>query len=463
MIKKIALIISIILPCSSYALNLKKNADTEDFYNHIGILERPPQIIKKGSINENISGAAVKGLSIPNSDDKKHTLTLSGPDANQFEITNGQLRLKTHISANYETKSNYKVTVSATDSGQQSFQQEFKIIVLNVNDRPTIEGNPESTIAEDSRFHFKPTATDEDQDTLSFAITNKPLWATFDSETGTLSGTPDNLHVGSYHNITISATDNLTTSTALVFDLNVTNTNDSPTAIALDNNTLTENKSGTSVGALTVTDSDDKKHTLTLSGPDANQFEITNGQLRLKTHISANYETKSNYKVTVSATDPGQQSFQQEFKIIVLDVSEAQLKWIQKQLTIVIEKPFDNSLELIKKALDFNNIKITDFNHTTGRLTINLNPDILLSDRKHHFLINTINALRDSMVNDSQFHIYLSEHNLNTFLQIKLATFDTATPNLFNFRNLDSVKKALSYRHEQLLIQLLYKTFRNSN
>jgi len=214
------------------------------------------------------------------------------------------------------------VTVSATDSGQQSFQQEFKIIVLNVNDRPTIEGNPESTIAEDSRFHFKPTATDEDQDTLSFAITNKPLWATFDSETGTLSGTPDNLHVGSYHNITISATDNLTTSTALVFDLNVTNTNDSPTAIALDNNTLTENKSGTSVGALTVTDSDDKKHTLTLSGPDANQFEITNGQLRLKTHISANYETKSNYKVTVSATDSGQQSFQQEFKIIVLNVND---------------------------------------------------------------------------------------------------------------------------------------------
>jgi archaellum component FlaF (FlaF/FlaG flagellin family) len=389
MIKKIALIISIILPCSSYALNLKKNADTEDFYNHIGILERPPQIIKKGSINENISGATVKGLTMPDSDDKKHTLALSGPDANQFEITNGQLRLKTHISANYETKSNYKVTVSATDSGQQSFQQEFKIIVLNVNDRPTI-------------------------------AKDKPKTPT-------------------------------------------THTNNSPTAIALDNNTLTENKSGTSVGALTVTDSDDKKHTLALSGPDANQFEITNNQLRLKTHISANYETKSNYKVTVSATDSGQQSFQQEFKIIVLDVSEAQLKWIQKQLTIVIDKPFDNSLELIKKALDFNNIKITDFNHTTGRLTINLNPDILLSDRKHRFLINTINDLRDSMVNESQFHINLSEHNLNTFLQIKLATFDTAKPNLFNFRNLDSVKKALSYRHEQLLIQLLYKTFRNSN
>ena len=54
-----------------------------------------------------------------------------------------------------------------------------------------------------------PTATDPEADAISFTIANKPAWASFDPSTGTLEGQPSIADIGSYPNITISATDGL--------------------------------------------------------------------------------------------------------------------------------------------------------------------------------------------------------------------------------------------------------------
>jgi hypothetical protein len=58
------------------------------------------------------------------------------------------------------------------------------------------------------------------------------------------------------------------------------------------------------MGTFTVTDDDDL-HTLTLSGADANEFEIVDNELKLKDEVSVDFETKSSYEVTVIATDSG--------------------------------------------------------------------------------------------------------------------------------------------------------------
>ncbi len=42
---------------------------------------------------------------------------------------------------------------------------------------------------------------------VTFSIQNPPSWATFDTSTGTLSGTPQAANVGTYSNIVISASD----------------------------------------------------------------------------------------------------------------------------------------------------------------------------------------------------------------------------------------------------------------
>jgi putative Ig domain-containing protein len=74
---------------------------------------------------------------------------------------------------------------------------------------PTISGNPLDAIVYGRTYTFVPTASDPQGDGVSFTIANKPAWATFDSGTGMLEGTPEAADVGSYPDIKISVTDGL--------------------------------------------------------------------------------------------------------------------------------------------------------------------------------------------------------------------------------------------------------------
>jgi len=56
-------------------------------------------------------------------------------------------------------------------------------------------------------YRFQVEAVDPDDDGLIFGIENKPAWATFDTTTGLLSGTPAGGDVGTVEGIVISVTD----------------------------------------------------------------------------------------------------------------------------------------------------------------------------------------------------------------------------------------------------------------
>lgn len=100
---------------------------------------------------------------------------------------------------------------------------------LVFNQSPTITGVPATTVAEDASYSFTPSAADADPgDTLSFSILNKPAWASFDTNTGSLSGTPDNGDVGLYSAITISVSDGTASTGLAPFDLTVSNVNKAP-------------------------------------------------------------------------------------------------------------------------------------------------------------------------------------------------------------------------------------------
>ena len=70
-------------------------------------------------------------------------------------------------------------------------------------------------------YSFRATATDSDGDPLTFSIQNKPVWATFDTSTGTLYGTPADANVGRYTNILISVSDGTATSSLPAFTITV--------------------------------------------------------------------------------------------------------------------------------------------------------------------------------------------------------------------------------------------------
>jgi hypothetical protein len=83
-----------------------------------------------------------------------------------------------------------------------------------------------------STYRFRPTASDPDGDALTFSIASKPSWATFDSSSGTLSGTPS--AAGLFAGIVIAVSDGEATTSLAAFSITVnpapgTITNRAPT------------------------------------------------------------------------------------------------------------------------------------------------------------------------------------------------------------------------------------------
>ena len=131
------------------------------------------------------------------------------------------------------------VIITVTDaSGLSASLPGADITVTNTPDTPVISGTPATEIPEDTAYGFVPSATDPDDDPLTFAIGNKPQWADFDPLSGTLSGIPGNEDVGTTADILISVSDGAETVSLPLFDITVTNTDDAP-VISGDPETVT--------------------------------------------------------------------------------------------------------------------------------------------------------------------------------------------------------------------------------
>jgi hypothetical protein len=76
------------------------------------------------------------------------------------------------------------------------------------NNPPEVSGDPPLAVTVGDVYSFKPVASDADEgDFLEFSITNKPRWASFNVETGELTGTPSDEDAGETEDITITVTD----------------------------------------------------------------------------------------------------------------------------------------------------------------------------------------------------------------------------------------------------------------
>jgi hypothetical protein len=71
-------------------------------------------------------------------------------------------------------------------------------------------------------YDWKPTATDEDGDTLSFSVVNLPPWASMDPASGHITGTPGENDVGVYESIAITVGDSKQQSATAPFSITVT-------------------------------------------------------------------------------------------------------------------------------------------------------------------------------------------------------------------------------------------------
>ena len=114
------------------------------------------------------------------------------------------------------------IVISVSDGQAGAALPVFTIIVDPANRAPLIAGNPATSVREGTNYQFRPAASDADNDTLTFAVTGKPSWASFNPSNGELAGTPPAGSAGSYPNIVISVSDGMLSSSLPAFTLTVT-------------------------------------------------------------------------------------------------------------------------------------------------------------------------------------------------------------------------------------------------
>lgn len=126
--------------------------------------------------------------------------------------------------ANAAGSSNVTITVS---DGTASAAIAFTITVVQPNRAPSLSGTGAATVNVGSPYAFTPAASDPDGNRLTFSISGKPSWASFNTSTGALSGTPGSGNVGT-SNVTITVSDG-TLSASISFAITVVQPNRAPT------------------------------------------------------------------------------------------------------------------------------------------------------------------------------------------------------------------------------------------
>ncbi len=151
------------------------------------------------------------------------TLTFDGVDVvvNQ-QISNEDIAKLKYSPTLNENGSTYATFAFKVNDGKADSTLEYiaTFNVSSVNDQPVISGSPATTVNQGVAYSFLPTASDIDASTtLSFTIENQPSWASFDSQTGHLSGTPN--ASGTTNTIVITVTDGVISRSLLGFVIEV--------------------------------------------------------------------------------------------------------------------------------------------------------------------------------------------------------------------------------------------------
>ncbi len=190
------------------------------------------------------------------------------------------------------------IRISVTDGVQTVSLPAFTITVSAPPNRaPVISGSPGTAIGAGSTYSFRPTASDADGQRLTFSITNRPVWASFSTSTGQLSGTPTSAQAGTTSNIVIRVSDGTASATLPAFSITVTA---APNRAPVISGTPVTTAAIGAEWTFRATASDADGDTLTWSvtnRPDGASFSTSTGELRITPTAAGSW---SNIVLTVT-------------------------------------------------------------------------------------------------------------------------------------------------------------------
>ncbi|WP_198781880.1 Ig-like domain-containing protein [Shewanella putrefaciens] len=208
------------------------------------------------------------------------------------------------------------ITLTLEDVAGNASTRTFNVVVNSV---PTIIGIPATNVAQGALYHFLPTGADVDGGSLVFDITNRPSWASFNTTTGELTGTPSNADVGVMTAIVISVSDGVLSASLPAFNLTVTNVNDAPT---ISSTAITSATQDAAYSYTFVVSDSDVGDVLTLSALTKPSWLSFNAATGVLSGTPSNADVGS-HAVTLKVTDTDGLTAEQSFSITVTNVNDA--------------------------------------------------------------------------------------------------------------------------------------------
>jgi len=258
---------------------------------------RPPTI--SGTPATSVTAGTAYSFRPVASDPDGNTLTYSIQNKPSWATFSTSTGLLAGTPASTDVGTSARITISVSDATDTASLPSFTIQVnAPANRAPTISGTPSTSILVASPYSFQPSASDPDGNTLTFSITNKPSWASFNTSTGLLSGTPVAANVGSTTGIVISVSDGTAVASLPAFSIAVTQTNRAPTISGTPSTSV-------SVGALfsfqpTASDPDGNTLTFSITNKPAWATFSTSTGLLSGTPVAANVGSTTGIVITVS-------------------------------------------------------------------------------------------------------------------------------------------------------------------
>ena len=293
------------------------NSVTQDIVVSITDLDDvAPDITSSASFSADENQTAIGTVTVTDID------TLDTSSSFTFAVSGSELAIDsdgvlTFASApDYETKTSYTATVTASDGASNASTQDITISINNLNDNSPVFTSGSSFSADENQSSINTVvSTDADGDDVTYSVSGSEI--AIDSSSGVITfiSEPDYETKTSY-TATVTSSDG-TNSTTQDITVSINNLNDNSPIFTSDA-TFSAAENQLAIGTAAGTDADGDSIIFTVSG---SELAITSAGVI--TFASApNYETKDSYSATVTAND-GLNTTAQAITISITDVNDA--------------------------------------------------------------------------------------------------------------------------------------------
>jgi hypothetical protein len=273
-----------------------------------------PVITSSASFSADENQTAIGTVTATDEDGDDITFSISGSEIN----INSSTGVLTFASApDYETKSTYTATVTASD-GTNTATQDITVNVTDVNEAPAFTSPTSYSVDENQSSAGQLTASDPEGNTLIFSLGSgtDDNNLNINSSTGVLTFKQNpNYEIADSYQITASVNDG-TNLVSQNVTININNLNEAPSFSSSATFSAAENQ--TAIGTVTATDADGDGIAYSISG---SEITINSSSGVIAFASAPDYESKSSYTATVTASD-GTNSTTQDITVNVTNLND---------------------------------------------------------------------------------------------------------------------------------------------